>query len=57
MRGVDELSMAAPGIPAVKAAVRAWPLAEAQALAAEVLALASAEEVRARLAEVAHEGS
>jgi len=38
-------------------AVRAWPLAEAQALAAEVLTLASAEEVRARLEEVARKGS
>ncbi len=54
--GVDELSMAAPSIPAVKAAVRAWPLAEAQALAAEVLALASAEEVRARLEGVERKG-
>jgi hypothetical protein len=33
----------------VKAAVRAWPLAEAQTLAAEVLSLASPAEVRARL--------
>ncbi|HFC08920.1 MAG TPA: phosphoenolpyruvate--protein phosphotransferase [Chloroflexi bacterium] len=47
--GVDELSMAAPSIPAVKAAVRAWPLAEAQALATEVLSLASPAEVRERL--------
>ncbi len=47
--GVDELSMAAPSIPSVKAAIRAWPLAEAQALAAEVLGLASPVEVRERL--------
>ena len=43
--GLDELSMSAPAIPAVKEAVRRFPLAEAQRIAAEALALDSAEAV------------
>jgi phosphocarrier protein FPr len=43
--GLDELSMSAPSIPAVKAAVRRFPLAEAQRIAAAALALDSAEAV------------
>ncbi|GAB4264104.1 MAG: phosphoenolpyruvate--protein phosphotransferase [Candidatus Promineifilaceae bacterium] len=39
--GLDELSMNAPAIPAVKAAVRQWSLTEAQAVARQVLALDS----------------
>ncbi|MEZ4592888.1 MAG: phosphoenolpyruvate--protein phosphotransferase, partial [Chloroflexota bacterium] len=37
--GLTELSMAAPSIPAVKAALRNWAVPEAEVLAAEVLAL------------------
>jgi phosphocarrier protein FPr len=43
--GLDELSMSAPSIPAVKAAVRRFPLADAQRIAATALALDSAEAV------------
>lgn len=43
--GLDELSMSAPSIPAVKAGIRRLTLPEAQQIAAEVLALRSAEEV------------
>jgi len=43
--GLDELSMSAPSIPAVKAAVRRFTLAEAQRIAAAALALDSAEAV------------
>ena len=43
--GLDELSMSAPSIPAVKAAVRRFSLAEARRIAAEALALDSAEAV------------
>jgi phosphocarrier protein FPr len=43
--GLDELSMSAPSIPAVKAAVRRFSLADAQRIAAEALALDSAEAV------------
>ena len=43
--GLDELSMSAPSIPAVKAAVRHFPLADAQRIAAAALALDSAEAV------------
>jgi phosphocarrier protein FPr len=39
--GLDELSMNAPAIPAVKHAVRQWSLAEAQDVARRVLALDS----------------
>ncbi len=47
--GVDELSMASPSIPEVKARVRAWREADAQALAREVLKLPSAQAVREAL--------
>jgi len=43
--GLDELSMSAPSIPAVKDAVRRISLAEARRIAAEALALDSAEAV------------
>jgi phosphocarrier protein FPr len=43
--GLTELSMSAPSIPAVKEAVRALTLAEAQRVAHEALQLATAEEV------------
>ncbi|MBX7250454.1 MAG: phosphoenolpyruvate--protein phosphotransferase, partial [Candidatus Promineofilum sp.] len=43
--GLDELSMSAPSIPAVKAAVRRFALADAQRIATTALALDSAEAV------------
>ena len=43
--GLDELSMSAPAIPAVKEAVRRLSLADAQRIAAEALALDSAEAI------------
>ena len=43
--GLDELSMSAPSIPAVKAAVRRFTLADARRIAAAALALDSAEAV------------
>lgn len=43
--GLDELSMSAPNIPAVKATVREWTMERARQVAAEVLALESAEAV------------
>lgn len=43
--GLDELSMSAPAIPAVKEAVRAVSMEDARRIAAEVLQLESAEEV------------
>ena len=48
--GLDELSMSAPAIPAVKAALRATTRAAAAALATEVLTLDNHEAVVARLA-------
>jgi phosphotransferase system enzyme I (PtsI) len=45
--GLDELSMNATAIPAVKAVLRGAHLADAQALAQEVLGLATAAEVEA----------
>ena len=48
--GLTELSMAAPAIPAVKAAVGNWSLPEAEVLAAEVLKLESVTAVREYLA-------
>ncbi|MFN2136936.1 MAG: phosphoenolpyruvate--protein phosphotransferase [Candidatus Promineifilaceae bacterium] len=48
--GLDELSMSAPAIPAVKAAIRTITLPEARAMAAEVLQLDSAEAVTDHLA-------
>ncbi len=53
--GVDELSMAAPVIPEVKAQVRRWTYAQAQGVAQRALALSSAQAVREMLAE-AHGG-
>jgi phosphoenolpyruvate-protein kinase (PTS system EI component) len=44
--GLDELSMSAPAIPAVKAAVRELTLDEARQIAGAVLELDSAEAVR-----------
>jgi len=44
--GVDELSMAPVAIPAVKAAIRRWTLAEARSLAEQALRLDSASAVR-----------
>jgi multiphosphoryl transfer protein len=48
--GVDELSVSVPAIPAVKAAVARFTLAQCQELAQEVLKMSTAAEVRARLA-------
>lgn len=45
--GLDELSMAVPLIPHVKAIIRKWSLKKAQELADLALDLASADEVRA----------
>lgn len=47
--GLDELSMSAPSIPAVKQAIRRFTLAQAQELATQALALDSAEAVQAFL--------
>ncbi|MBK7896326.1 MAG: phosphoenolpyruvate--protein phosphotransferase [Anaerolineaceae bacterium] len=47
--GLTELSMAAPSIPAVKAALRHWTVPEAEALAAEVLKLDSVTAVQSHL--------
>jgi phosphocarrier protein FPr len=47
--GLDELSMSAPSIPAIKDAVRSLSTAEARRLALDVLALESAEAVVAHL--------
>jgi multiphosphoryl transfer protein len=47
--GLDELSMSAPAIPAVKAAIRQTTLFDAQKLAAQALQLESAEAVAAFL--------
>ena len=44
--GLDELSMSAPNIPPVKAAIRAIMMEEAKRLAEKALALESADEVR-----------
>lgn len=49
--GIDELSVPVPAIAAVKALVRRLSLRECQALARELLTLANAGEVRARLAQ------
>jgi multiphosphoryl transfer protein len=50
--GVTELSIPAPSVAQVKAAVARCTLADCRALAAELLALGTAAEVRARLAAV-----
>jgi phosphocarrier protein FPr len=47
--GLAELSMAAPAMPDVKAALRHWSLPEAEALAAEVLQLDSVTAVQTHL--------
>jgi phosphocarrier protein FPr len=47
--GLDELSMNAPAIPAVKTAVRRYTIAEAQEIAKQALALDSAEAVQEHL--------
>jgi phosphoenolpyruvate-protein phosphotransferase len=47
--GVDELSVSVPSIPEIKALVRRFSKTECEALAAEVLALSTASEVRTRL--------
>jgi phosphocarrier protein FPr len=47
--GLMELSMAAPSIPGVKAALRSWSLPEAEAFAAEVLQLDSVTAVQSHL--------
>ncbi len=44
--GVDELSMAPPSIPAVKAQIRQWRYEDAQKISTEVLKLSEPEEVR-----------
>ncbi|MEZ4560259.1 MAG: putative PEP-binding protein [Caldilineaceae bacterium] len=49
--GIDELSMNAAAIPAVKAAVRAVTLDRAAALATHVLSLTTAAEIDAALAQ------
>jgi len=51
--GVDELSVSVPAIPAVKAAVARFTLAQCRELAQEVLQMSTAAEVRARLARLA----
>lgn len=55
--GVDELSMSGPAIPAVKQALGRVTLDEAQALAAQALALASAEAVERFLQQVVAEAA
>jgi phosphocarrier protein FPr/phosphocarrier protein len=47
--GIDELSVSVPAIAAVKAAVKRVALADCRALARELLALETAQDVRARL--------
>ena len=54
--GVDELSMASASLPEVKAHIRRWSFAESQALAQDVLRLATPEEVRQRLRQAYREG-
>lgn len=51
--GLDELSMNAPDIPSVKAAIRQLTFEQAQRIAAEVLNLESAEAVQAYLSRMA----
>ena len=53
--GLDELSMSAPSIPAVKEAVRRFTMAEAQHIATAALALDSAEAVARFLHQAAPE--
>jgi phosphocarrier protein FPr len=49
--GCDELSVACPDLPRVKAAIRSVPASLARGVAAEALAMGSAAEVRALLME------
>ncbi|WP_432723111.1 phosphoenolpyruvate--protein phosphotransferase [Jeongeupia wiesaeckerbachi] len=51
--GVDELSVSVPAIPSIKAMVRRLSKADCQKLAAEVLQLGTAAEVRERLGKAA----
>ncbi|MDE2370367.1 MAG: phosphoenolpyruvate--protein phosphotransferase [Burkholderiales bacterium] len=51
--GVDELSVSVPAIAAVKAAVKRVARSDCEALAREVLAMGTAQEVRARLSALA----
>lgn len=44
--GIDELSMSAPSIPAVKEAIRNWTMEEARRIASVALSLETAEAVR-----------
>ncbi|TDR81586.1 phosphoenolpyruvate--protein phosphotransferase [Paludibacterium purpuratum] len=53
--GVDELSVSVPSIPEIKALVRKFSKTECEALAAEVLTLSTASEVRARLTQAIKE--
>jgi len=48
--GIDELSVSVPAVGSIKAQLARFTLDEARALAADVLALGTAAEVRARLA-------
>ena len=48
--GIDELSVPPPSVPAIKSAVRALDAAQCRALAAELLAMGTAKQVRERLA-------
>jgi phosphotransferase system enzyme I (PtsI) len=48
--GLDEFSMSAAGIPEVKKVIRTTSLTEAEAVAAEVLAMTSFREIDARMA-------
>jgi phosphocarrier protein FPr len=50
--GVDELSVALPAIPTVKAQIRSLRMDECRALAARALAADSAEVVRALLSTI-----
>ncbi|SMC21176.1 phosphocarrier protein FPr [Andreprevotia lacus DSM 23236] len=51
--GVDELSVSVPSIPAIKALVRKLNKADCEKVAAEVLQMGTAAEVRARLSKLA----
>lgn len=53
--GIDELSVSVSVIPAIKAAVRRQNLSDCRTLAAEVLSMLTAREVRARLTAYASE--
>ena len=53
--GIDELSVSVPSIPEIKALVRKFSKPECEQLAAEVLTLSTASEVRARLTQAIKE--